>query len=253
MGHRYQSTGDEIVKRVIATLLTSITIASAFAVPHEANNNPGASGSLRSTQEATPILLTARQKVVEEYKEELTKQKKDSKGCMWRPEDFAKAEKNPDFQKRMEKICEAEKLAFDKANAIRRAFCKDDLILDQRLAYVSRQNAIRYIGASDNDRADAHAAWKASTVQNWFADFFPAAKKVIKFERENFGMTGGTISGSYTADKIASDIVGMWRDSGGHKAPIIHCGNRYAGVGIYFDEKRNEWISYMSFGELQSY
>ena len=195
-----------------------------------------------------PIASTANS-VTDDFESEYEKAKKDEGGCLWREEDWRRSEKDQDYKHLMDKICRAEKITMELANRDRKRYCPKPLILDQRLAYISRLNAIRLIKEGGMANSNPHSAWYKGLPQKWFKDQFPAAAKVIRFERENmFGYGGGGVK-SITAESLASKTATAWIHSPGHHAPMIDCNNRYAGVGIMFDAKRSEWDAYMSFGE----
>ena len=190
--------------------------------------------------------LTPQQKAKEEYE----KARKDQGGCLWRDEDWKKSETDADYKALMDRICQAEAIAIEKTNQDRKKYCKNPLILDQRLSYVSRLNAIRLIREGGVRNSNPHSAWYQGLPQKWFKDFFPAASSVMKFERENmWGMGGGPQLQSMASDRLASQAVSSWIHSSGHHAPMIDCNNRYVGVGFSYDPKRSEWLGFMSFAE----
>jgi uncharacterized protein YkwD len=61
---------------------------------------------------------------------------------------------------------------------------------------------------------------------------------------------GGGDAQKINAGTLANQATTSWIHSPGHHAPMVDCNNRYAGVGFRYDPKRNEWLGFMSFGEL---
>lgn len=203
----------------------------------------------KSTLSIKRPLASATNYVSDDFKSEYENAKKDAGGCLWSQEEWRKTETDQGYKSLMDKICKAEKTTMELANKDRKRYCPKPLILDQRLAYVSRLNAIRLIKEGGMAHPNPHSAWYKGLPQKWFKDQFPAAAKVIRFERENmFGFGGGGVN-SITAESLASKAATSWIHSPGHHAPMVDCNNRYAGVGFMFDAKRSEWVAYMSFGE----
>jgi len=186
---------------------------------------------------------------LEDFKAEYQNAKKDEGGCLWREEDWERAGKDNSYKALMNRICEAETMAMEIANKDRKKHCKNSLILDQRLAYVSRLNAIRVIKEGGVRHSNPHNGWYKGLPQKWLKDFFPATSKVMRFERENMWGMGGDGADQINAASLASQAATSWIKSPGHHAPMIDCENRYAGVGFMYDPKRNEWLGFMSFGE----
>ncbi len=202
------------------------------------------------TSKPRATALSQGQTLMEDFNREYESARKDKGGCLWREEDWKKAEGDSEYGKLMDRICEAENIAMDLANKDRKRFCKNPLILDQRLAYVSRLNSLRVIKEGGVRHPNPHNGWYAGQPQKWFQDFFPAAAKVIKFERENMWGMGGGDAQKINAGTLANQATTSWIHSPGHHAPMIDCNNRYAGVGFMYAPKRNEWLGFMSFGEL---
>lgn len=195
-----------------------------------------------------PIAETATPE--EKSKQEYAQSKQDKGGCLWREEDWKKAETDMEFKNQMDRICEAEKLVIEKTNQDRSRYCKEPLKIDQRLSYVSRLNAIRLIKEGGVRHPNPHSAWYQGQPQRWFKDFFPAAAQVMTFERENmWGMGGGPDLKNIQSDRLASQATSSWIHSPGHHAPMVDCNNRYVGVGFFYDSNRSEWVGYMSFAE----
>jgi len=187
--------------------------------------------------------------LMDEFRAEYQKAKKDEGGCLWRNEDWEKAQTDNNYKALMNRICEAESIAMDIANKDRKRYCKNPLILDQRLAYVSRLNALRTIKEGGVRHPNPHNGWYKGIPQKWLKDLFPVAAKVMRFERENMWGMGGGGAASINAASLASQAATSWIKSPGHHAPMIDCENRYAGIGFMYDSKRNEWLGFMSFGE----
>ena len=187
--------------------------------------------------------------MMDDFRTEYQKAKKDEGGCLWRNEDWERASREDNYKNLMNRICEAETIAMDIANKDRKKYCKNPLILDQRLAYVSRLNAIRTIREGGVRHSNPHNGWYQGIPQKWLKDFFPAASKVMRFERENMWGMGGGGAATMNAASLANQAATSWIKSPGHHAPMIDCENRYAGVGFMYDPKRNEWLGFMSFGE----
>lgn len=216
--------------------------SNLFAENHATENT-------RSTSQIKRPIASGGNSAIDDFKNEYQNAKKDDGGCLWRNEDWKRAEADQDYKGLMDKICKAEKITMELANKDRKRYCPNPLVLDQRLAYVSRLNAIRLIKEGGMSHPNPHSAWYQGLPQKWFKELFPAAAKIIRFERENmFGFGGGGVK-SLSAENLAGKAATSWIHSPGHHAPMIDCNNRYAGVGIMFDAKRSEWDAYMSFGE----
>lgn len=225
-------------------LLISLVSMLSFAESHRNGNLQSPNGE--------HVVMNQGNDLKEQFKAEYQNARKDKGGCLWREGDWKRAEKDPQYQALMDRICEAEGIAMELANKDRKKYCKNPLILDQRLAFVSRLNAIRVIKEGGVRHSNPHNGWYQGLPQKWFKDYFPVAAKVIRFERENMWGMGGGSAESISAGSLAGQAATSWIKSPGHHAPMVDCDNRYAGVGFMYDPKRNEWLGFMSFGELGS-
>jgi len=115
--------------------------------------------------------------VSDDFKSEYENAKKDDGGCLWREQDWRRSETDQDYKHLMDKICRAEKITMDLANKDRKRYCPKPLILDQRLAYISRLNAIRLIKEGGMGHPNPHSAWYKGLPQKWFKGQFQRQQK----------------------------------------------------------------------------
>ncbi len=226
----------------------SLAVCLLLAVPVFGEHETPTTGTgAQQRPEASRILHTVRHtsgKIIEDYHAELEAKNRSVGGCLWTAQDHATAARNPTYAQHMATICEAEKRALEVANADRKQYCSEPLIWEPRLSFISRQNAIAYL----NEGGAAHKRWYDGTVQGWLRDWFPAANRVMAFDKENYAGGDGQ---PLDKTSLPAFIVGMWIGSGGHHAPIIDCSNRYAGIGIQYNPATRHWVSYMSFAKLR--
>lgn len=140
-------------------LLGLLIMASSIVMAQD----HGFSHSKTSTSTSSPL---------EEFKTEYQNAKKDEGGCLWRDQDWERADTDASYKTLMNRICEAETIAMEIANKDRKKYCKNPLLLDQRLAYVSRLNAIRVIKEGGVRHSNPHNGWYKGLPQKWLKDFF---------------------------------------------------------------------------------
>lgn len=178
----------------------------------------------------------------------------DKNGCLWDKGSLDKLAKDSSFATYMTAVCLAEKKSLELTNNDRRATCSNDLTIDSRLSYISRENARNYV-ALVNSQAIAwnnyHYNFSQGYLAQWFQSWYPALARLMSLHNENWAMTG-FLAQNVSAEALASNMISTWIHSDGHHRAMIDCSNNVIGVGYYWADRYlyngsfiKAWIGYM--------